>query len=428
MNAASLHTPHWLRVRDRIFAALTLLLAFLLPVGGHLLPPVIALLGIAWFTDTRWAERLQRLKNQKYLFLSLLLYALYVLALFETENRASGLFQLETKLGFVVLPLLLGSNHWPENFSRRRVYTLFVAGCVLAALLCLGNAWYEMQLERFLVSRWQLHDMYVRWDYFFASRLSFLIHPSYLSMYICLAMFFVFRMIFNGPKERSSIVALIALNCAFSGFVFLLASRLGFLTLFLLWTGVVVYVIRRRRMYVQGLLLFAGIVGMVVVMYKASDIVASRFDYAIKSFTASEVDKTATESSAVRRLIWHVAGSEISAHWLTGVGAGDVEDVLMARYAKEGMTGAYDHKLNAHSQFLQTFMATGIAGFLALAALLLLPLIKAFRQGDTAAAVFVLLVLLNILVESMFEVQSGVLFFAFFFSVFSALPDKQESA
>lgn len=429
MNGPTQHIPRWLSVRDRIFAALTLLLAFLLPVGGHLLPPVIAVLGLAWFADTRWGERFDRFRAKKQLLLPMLLYAIYALSLLETENMERGMFQLESKLGFVVLPLMFGSNHWTEGFSRRGIVRAFVAGCALAALLCLGNAVYELFHERYLVRIGAVHDTYISWDFFFASRLSFLIHPSYLAMYICLAMFFVFRMIFgNWAARRKTAWALVLLNLGFAGFSFLLASRLGYLTLFLLFTGVVVGFVRRRRMYLQGLLLFAGVVALILLMYKTSDIVASRFDYAIKSFTAAEVDKTSTESSAVRRLIWGVAAGEIAKNMLTGVGAGDVQEVLLDRYAQEGMTGALEHKLNAHSQFLQTFMAAGIAAFLTLLLLLFVPLVTAIRRKDSAAVVFLVLVLLNILVESMFEVQSGVLFFAFFFSVFSALPAKSETA
>ena len=80
------------------------------------------------------------------------------------------------------------------------------------------------------------------------------------------------------------------------------------------------------------------------------------------------------------------------------------------------MTGALEHKLNAHSQFLQTGIALGIPGLSALVAMLLVPL--SLRRNRFILFISLTVIMtLNFLVESMLEVQAGVIFYAYFSSL-----------
>jgi O-antigen ligase len=96
------------------------------------------------------------------------------------------------------------------------------------------------------------------------------------------------------------------------------------------------------------------------------------------------------------------------------VGTGDVKDALYVKYAEKGMDAALDKKLNVHCQYLQTFVALGIAGFAILVLMLILPGILAVKRKDKLYLLFLCIFALNILVESMFETQAGVVFYAFF--------------
>jgi hypothetical protein len=59
-------------------------------------------------------------------------------------------------------------------------------------------------------------------------------------------------------------------------------------------------------------------------------------------------------------------------------------------------------------------MTLGIAGLFILVLLFLLPGIAAWKKQDFLYLSLLLLVAVNMLTESMFETQSGVVFFAFF--------------
>lgn len=400
-----------------------LAMALFLPIGGRFMPPLIALWLLCWLADYRWKQKWNNLRQSGMLALSALFFLIYVASLAITDNKTSGILQIETKMVFFIFPVLTGLAVWSNSINRKKVQNAFVFGTFVAIVVCFVNAAINMSEEKRMVAQGLLQDTYINWDFFFASRLSFLMHPSYLAMYATFSMYILFQRIAeNWYAKRKLALLFIGVNLILMFSVFLLASRLAYITMFLLWAGVAVVYIRRTGSYTKGLIGLAVLVITIVVVYKSSDIIASRFDYAIRSFTSSEIDKTSSESSAVRRLVWSAAADEIAGNVLFGVGGGDVEYVLMDKYKLEGMTGAYEHKLNAHSQFLQTFLATGIGGFVLLLAMLFVPMIRAFSRRDTDVLVFLSIIILNILVESMFEIQAGVMFFAYFYALFTVLP------
>jgi O-antigen ligase len=136
----------------------------------------------------------------------------------------------------------------------------------------------------------------------------------------------------------------------------------------------------------------------------------SRF-YAAESAVENEPDISSQDGSMARILVWQTAIEIIKKHPLTGVGTGDVEPELMKLYAQKNIQIAMDESLNAHNQFLQTFLALGIIGFLVLVAVLIIPGIFAFRHSQLLYVLFLVMFALNLLVESMLERQAGVVFY-----------------
>jgi len=115
----------------------------------------------------------------------------------------------------------------------------------------------------------------------------------------------------------------------------------------------------------------------------------------------------------------------VERHPWNGVGIGDVQDSIMKEYQVRGMTGAYEKKLNAHSQLFQTAIAIGIPGLILLLLLFVVPTLSAIRNQFGFLVLFTSLVLLNIIPESMFQLQAGVIFFSFFYSLILFSIDRK---
>jgi O-antigen ligase len=144
--------------------------------------------------------------------------------------------------------------------------------------------------------------------------------------------------------------------------------------------------------------------------------VKQRFLNVVGAFGSGREDKAATESTAVRMLIWKEARAVISEHPLLGVSPGDANDALYERYRLNGLTGAYEKKLNAHNQYLQTGVGLGLVGLASLCSLFAIPL---FMRPRRLLVFFLLIIAVNFLTESMLQTMAGCIFFGYFYAVLS---------
>ena len=124
------------------------------------------------------------------------------------------------------------------------------------------------------------------------------------------------------------------------------------------------------------------------------------------------------ESNSERLDVWKADIEVIRQHPVFGVGTGDVKDALLSEYQKENKLFVYNMRLNALNQFFQTYIALGILGALLLIFMLVLPGWFAIRRIHFIYFSFLAVFMFNILVESMLEVQAGVVYYAFFNSLF----------
>ena len=101
-----------------------------------------------------------------------------------------------------------------------------------------------------------------------------------------------------------------------------------------------------------------------------------------------------------------------------GDGIGDVNTVLLKQYAKQELTVLSEKELNPHNQLLQTLVALGLLGGITLILTLIAPLVLAIKKSHFLYSFFILLILINLLTESILERQAGVIFYAFFNALF----------
>jgi O-antigen ligase len=131
---------------------------------------------------------------------------------------------------------------------------------------------------------------------------------------------------------------------------------------------------------------------------------------------------TAEENSTSARLhIWRYAAEAIQDNPVIGAGTGDVRDELESVFNKYNYSFGLKHHLNAHNQFLHTGIALGLVGMLLLLSLFIAGFIGAFRERNFVYLLFLLIIFLNCLTESLLERQVGILCFCFFNSLYAVL-------
>jgi len=398
-----------LSTSKKLFYFFPVLFCFCLPFGSLLLSIIIFCWTLCSFFVIERAYLLKGLKNPKSWWMYAFFIATLLSALF-SENKSEMLFSLEVKMTFVIFPYLLFCFHWPADILKRCLIS-FVSGCFFASVFLLGRA--------------LLYSLDGHPEYFFYTRFSEFLHASYFSMYLMFAIVIVVLYYPNWFKLQRSVIASSYFFVAiFITTIFLCSSKLGIVSALIVGPFLLFYKLRNG---IRPLNLVVGILVLITAIIISLNVFPEPLNR-IKTLTElspDKIDKNAVESSAVRLLIWEQSFKLISENLVFGVGVADANDELYEKYSENGLTGAFKHKLNAHNQYLQTFIGMGLLGFFILFRLTIWPMFAALREKKIVLFLFLFLTVINFLVESMLQTSAGVLFFAFFYSFFNLENERE---
>jgi len=396
------------RIHDYICWVCALCIAFFIPVQGRVLPFIITIMVFNWLFEGRYFTTIPLFFKEKFRLITLslsLIYILYMIGLFYTTNYSFGIFDGEIKLSLFVFPLLFATS-CDGLFTVRRMEQImkaFIAGCFAGSLMLLAHAYYAW---------FNYHNA----NSFYYTELSWFFHSTYLSMYYDFAIvILLFRgLLDDKPESNLRKTGYLLLSAFFVFMVFLLSSKAGILVLSLVCLLTLLFLVMRRR-FKKAFVVFLVMSGLFVVGFTVLSVTAKRFIIATEVM-ASDPKKVADskDGTAERRVIWKATMDIIQRDPIVGVGTGDIKDELIQQYKVNGNFIVVERNLNSHNQYLQTFATLGLPGILTLLAMLFIPAFLTFRSRHFVYLSFLLIFATNILFESMFEIQAGVIFFAFF--------------
>ncbi|MCL4281260.1 MAG: O-antigen ligase family protein [Flavobacteriales bacterium] len=384
-----------------------LLLAFAaLPIKGELVPlPLVT--GIVLLLPQ--VVGFAKLKDKALLLLPMAFYLLHVVGMAWTSDIDFGLFDLEVKLSLLLLPLVAAGMALPDGKDLLRpAMAAFSVGLVVAMLLSM-----HASISCYLEHGWM--------ECFTQSYLSAFLHPSYLAWYACWALFYWGRELLDA---RAPIGRWRVLTAAFLllllVYIVMLASKSGLIGLAVVAGLLTVhaYCVMPRKVLPW---LTAGLaVAVLVPGVLLSRVIKARVGEAVHAagmvFQGDHSFKQVESSSDERLAAWNCSVDCLKdSPW--GAGTGDIKHALMDCYRTKGATAAVEHNLNSHSQVLQSGVALGWPGFLLVCALMFVPLVMGIVRKDPFLAIFALLFIINGAIESVLEVQAGVVFFILFYVV-----------
>ena len=371
------------------------LFAFLMPLWQNVLPVVLVAFMVSWWAG---AEKRPALRWNSPLPWTGMLFLLHVVGMAWSTNWDYGLFDLQIKVPLLLLPVLGMLRPRGVEILLPLVFLAFASGNVLAVLIGLGHVGFTVAAGNVDLSQ-----------VFFGASFAILTHSSYFSMMLSLALGGFFLLHVHQVLPGWIRVLIPALLCV--GIV-LCGSKIGWIVfpLVLAWVLIRQWRERETRMPILGL--GVATIGGIALLLTLSPFARDRVEEMIASIRENDVRPEATTSSEIRKLAWRGAWEVSARHFPWGAGTGDVKDKLIEVYEERGYQHLVERRINAHSQFLQMFAALGVAGLLLTAFIILIPLTR--RSAGPVMRLLLLLALLNWAVESMLEVQAGVMLFAFF--------------
>ena len=286
-------------------------------------------------------------------------------------------------------------------------------------------------------------------------------HTAYQATFTSFSIFILVYIYLNKEYSHNWIFScLIALQFLF---LFLLSSRMQILCLSVVTPIFLIFHYYLKQKIYLG---FSYTILAFVVSYflvSTPSVLNNRYKQTVSHISSIGND---SQNSDPRKFIWKKAIDIIKYNWLFGVGVGDAKDVLVSSYSKESSKPITDHavdstinilkansknlntqvkkltsdhtilkkeseniliqqinkyrffakkKYNFHNQYLQTFATVGCFGLIILIYLLSHLFIVSIIKKDFIVSVFLFLIAMSFLTESMLERQAGVIFFTFFY-------------
>ncbi len=414
-------------ITNKLYLYLFQALAFVIPIHDKFVPPVIALIGLNWLLEFNFTEKLHRFKNlkeNKYILLPALLYLFYIFGTFysfQIKGPSGALFDLEVKLSLLLFPVFFTTmdlSQFSKDFYKK-VLKAFVYGCLISSIILINKA---------MMDYFKDQDVAV----FYYTKLSWMHHPSYLALYFTFAIAILMTWILESGNKiifKRNLAILVIIH--FQIFIVLLSSKAGMIGFFVTCLLIITFYLMKKNKGLKYSLTISAIVLatfiLILFIFPAS---FNRFNTAKKSIEDHHIpDNKKTEGSVARLMVWKCSIEIIKENFIFGVGTGDVKTELLKKYEEKQIQQALKDNLNSHNQFLQTYVAIGLTGFILLLASLLLPLLYGIKIGNILLVLFISLFAFHLLVESMLERQAGVVFYTFFNALlfFSIFPEMEES-
>jgi O-antigen ligase len=410
---------------EQFYFFLTCLLSFLIPCFPLAVPFASLLIVINWILVPRnIATGINIVRNNYALLSMVLFFFIYLLGMLYTSNLTEGFSVLETKLSFLLFPFVFAS--YGEKMKKNINYYLkfFVFGCVAYAAICFSWAAYCFFKPVYTDLYGKLYDLGT--NYFYYTYLSVFFHPSYTAMFSLFALICIFYL----WKENALKYKWIWIMFMFFLIVFilLLSSKAGWIGLLIL-TVLFPFLYFAKPNYKAILLTFLGMSLLLVLflffnVYKTPDFShrIPKTENITNAITETDENNnkvtTSTEGTGSRIFVWKASLEIIGENFLLGVGTGDAKEKMLKKYEQKEMMTEYKFQLNSHDQYLNTFIAVGILGGLSLLLCLILPFYYSYEGKSFLFMTFIFVVGMNLLFESMFERQAGVIFYTFFNTIF----------
>ncbi len=325
---------------------------------------------------------------------SVLMYFLMAVGLSWTENMAAGWFALEVKFSLLLIPLLM-LHHWHRQGAKglNAVPMALVAGLLMFMgwRLVLASVSGDAELWRY-------------------DGLAGPFHPTYMGMYL------VLMPLLLREKSKWYNLALVVTGV----FVGLLASKAAWIVAGLVWGCLLVMHGKRRGFRAWGIGM--ALVGMCLggwlgdggrlnefTGYVSAELVSTQVDSPGRAADSPQSNQPTVKvgSSAGRMQAWN-ASLEVLEAAPFGVGTGDVTDALCEVYAESNSQYALEKRMNPHSTWLQLAVSHGWIGLLLILLWWFGTVAWAFRVQNALLLTWSIAWVLNGTIESLLELQQGV--------------------
>lgn len=405
------------------------ILAFSIPTKFIFTSICLAVVAILWIIQANFTQTFRRLFQAKALWPWFILYLLLIISYFYSQNKEQSLFDLKSKLSYVIIPLVVGAGLAEINRKTiEQIFIFLISGVVFTGIISFIGAlqvwYYEAYTDAFfyhyLVRNVDPNAVYTAWYTFFS---------------IALLLFMPWQHFFQEKQKNVRVVLIVILTI-----FFLFLSARMFILLFLVF--IIPYFVKKAlKKKKAGIILIVTALtigaGSGYFLYSTDNPIKSRFDDLLNSNEQSawlddyaDFDVSNFDNTSLRLFLWRIGieGVHERQAWLTGVGNGDVHELLTQKMADyhvkdvnnedESLRPGFYHA-NLHNMFVQTFVMIGIPGLLLFLVITIMPVFYIHKITPYQPfLIFHITSILFMMQEAVLQTQAGIIFYIFISSIF----------
>jgi O-antigen ligase len=357
-----------------------------------------------WIIEGNWKEKWLRLKESNTLIITFglaLFWFINIIGLFNSNDLVRGLLRSYDKLPFLVYPLVFFTLDKTFFTEKKMLYLFkgFVIATTLMLLMCWGNAFIQYIITK-------------KSSFFYYSNFTlFINHPAYCALLVCVALITTFHF-FNSIKKLKWLWVILLLFFIIS--IYFLQSRSGILALVLIFIFSLFYYLHiHKKSYWYGI---GGMIIILLSIFMLIKLFPNRVDYYFTKTTTELLQPK--EIVGLRSEIWDISYQLAMENKMSGIGTGYYNENFLQGEKLEIVNQQETTFINAHNQFLQTFLEHGIFGFCILTFLFFYTFYLAIKTKNYLLLVLLISYFINNLFESMLECGHGIFTFNLFFCLF----------
>lgn len=401
---------------DRWYFAILCILCFVVPLPYAFASVSIILLAISWiFTGIQ--ANFKQLAQNRLLWGWILFFIYHAISYFYSNDKGESLFDLESKLSFIVLPLIVGTGPAIKTKNIRHILCSFVAGVTFTGIIA------------FLYAGYAFLYLGGAYDNFFYNNLVRVTETNavFMAWYTITALFIL--IIFSHSYFRMN-KWLYGLVLIFLQIFFLaLAARFLIAIEAVLILPVASFAYKKHKEYASLIVVSLGVAALIIIAITSNPI-TKRYKSIAPSQTKDWLldkndDSTHQEFTNVtlRLFLWKTALESISEnkYYYFGCGNGDIrqnQKISIARYDKNlnpGNRKANLWQYNIHNMYIESLYMLGIPGLLLLLWIVLYP----FKIINTPpyklfSRTFIIVSALFMCIEAALQTQAGIIFYTLF--------------
>jgi O-antigen ligase len=227
-------------------------------------------------------------------------------------------------------------------------------------------------------------------------------------MFVVLSIFIALESISDKTLNKKNKIGWIIISIFLIVSIYFITSRAGILATLLLLCLYFLYKIKRSKSRKLIWIFFLLIFVISLPLFKYNEKVFLTVHNLIHN--NEQINKNQDE----RIIVWESALNIIKANFPFGVGIGDVGTELVKEYDLVGAKRMSELRYNAHNQFLEVWLESGVIGFLVFVGLIITMIYIAIIEKNLLLGLFLISMIIFFSFETILYRFAGVSFFSLF--------------